>query len=124
MKGIAFRLFFPVALLVGAGACSKDSSMPPTQPQVTPPAGLYAVPPTVYVGIGGVQHVNVAGGIPPYSISAGPGLIATAGLSDADSSVAVLKIMGVTPASDPTTVTVKDNTPSAPKTVSIAITVF
>jgi hypothetical protein len=32
--------------------------------------------------------------------------------------------MGVTTASVPTAVTVKDNSPSTPKTVSISITVF
>lgn len=117
------RLYIASALLLGAGACSKNDS-PPTQPQVNASSGLAAVPPSVSVGIGGVQHVNVSGGMPPYSIATGPGSIATADLSNADSAIAVLKIMGVTVASAPTTVTVKDNTPSAPKTVSIPITVF
>jgi hypothetical protein len=82
------------------------------------------VPPSVAVGIGGVQHVNVSGGMPPYSIATGPAAIATVELSNADSMSAVLKIMGVTAASVPTSVTVKDNTPSRPKTVSVPVTVF
>ena len=124
MRRLVFRLFLPAALVVGAGACSKDSSPPPTQPQLNTPPSLSAVPPSVSVGIGGVQHVNVSGGTPPYSIAAGPSTIATVDLSNADSSIAVLKIMGVTVASVPTTVTVKDNTPSVPKTVSVPVTVF
>lgn len=117
------RLYLAAALLMGAGACSKTDS-PPTQPQISTTAGLAAVPPSVAVGIGGVQNVNVSGGMPPYSIATGPSSIATAAISNADSTIAVLKIMGVTVASAPTTVTVRDNTPSAPKTVSISISVF
>jgi hypothetical protein len=124
MRRIALRLFLPAALLLGAAGCSKDSSTGPTQPQVTVTPRLSAVPPTVSVGIGGVQHVSVSGGTPPYSIASGPSLIASAALSNADSSIAVLQIMGVTTASVPTAVTVKDNSPSTPKTVSISITVF
>ncbi|HTY58985.1 MAG TPA: hypothetical protein VMF59_09210 [Bacteroidota bacterium] len=112
------------ALLMGLSACSKDSTAPPTQPQVGAPAGLSAVPPTVAVGIGGIQHVNVTGGTPPYSIASAPGAIATADIANADSSIAVLKITGVTVASVATSVVVRDNTPSSPKTVSIPITVF
>jgi hypothetical protein len=121
MRGL--RSCIVAALIMGAAACSKND-LPPTQPQVGAPAVLAAVPPSVAVGIGGVQHVNVSGGMPPYSITTGPGSIATADLSNADSAVAILKIMGVTVASAPTTVTVRDNTPSAPKSVSIPITVF
>ena len=124
MRKNTIGMVVSAALLMGLSACSKDSTAPPTQPQVGAPAGLYAVPPTVAVGIGGVQHVNVTGGTPPYSIASGPGAIAAADLANADSSVAVLKITGVTVASVATSVVVKDNTPSSPKTVSISVMVF
>jgi len=124
MRRNAFRLLLPLVLLAGVCACSKQGSGPPTQPQTDNQGVLYAVPPWVSVGIGGVQHVNVSGGVPPYSIASGPGAIATVSIADADSSIAVLKIMGVTAASAPTSVTVRDNTPSSPKTVSVPVSVF
>jgi hypothetical protein len=124
MKRNALGLVVSVIVVMGFSACSKDSAAPPTQPQVGTPPSLAAVPPAVSVGIGGIQHVNVSGGTPPYSIAAGPGAIATAALSNADSMVAVIKITGISVASVPTSVVVRDNTPSAPKTVSIPVTVF
>jgi hypothetical protein len=113
-----------VAAMAVATGCSKDSASSPTQPQINPPTGLSAVPPVVSVGIGGVQHVNVGGGTPPYVIMAGPSTIATVDMTNADSTVAILKIMGVTVASTPTSVTVRDNTTPTPKTVSVPVTVF
>jgi len=124
MGGIAVRLFLTVPLLAGVCACSKHDPAPPTQPPMENQAVLYAVPPWVSVGIGGIQHVNVSGGVPPYTITSEPGAIATVSIADADSAIAVLKIMGVAAASASTSVTVRDNTPSSPKTVSIPVTVF
>ena len=126
MRRFALRLFLPAALMLGIGACSKDSSAPPTYPQqtYTPPAsGLTAAPLSVSLGIGGVQHVSVSGGTPPYSISAGPNATAMAVLANADSNTADLKITGASVDYYSTSVTVKDNTTTAPKTVSVSITV-
>jgi hypothetical protein len=76
------------------------------------------------VGNGGIQHVNVSGGNPPYSIASGPASIAAVEIADADSAVAVLKITGATASAETTAVTVRDNTRSSPKTVSISIYTF
>jgi hypothetical protein len=126
MRRIALRFFLPAALIVGIGACSKDSSAPPTYPQQTytpPAAGLSAVPLTVTLGIGGVQDVSVSGGMPPYVISAGPNATAMAVLVNPDSAVADLRIMGAGIDYYSTAVTVKDNTPATPKTVTVTVTV-
>ena len=124
MGRFALRLFLPAALLVGIGACSKDSTPPPTQPYVyAPAAALTAVPLSVSLGIGGVQHVSVSGGKPPYSIATGPNATAAAVLSNADSVTADLKITGMSVDYYSTAVTVKDNTPMTPKTVSVTIKV-
>ncbi len=123
MPGIRFRFVLPAVLLAGFASCSKETSVAPTQPGGAT-AVLYAVPPKVSVGIGGVQHVNVFGGTPPYVITSGPAAIATVEISDADSSTAILKIMGVTAASDTTAVTVRDNTRPVPKTVTVPVSVF
>jgi hypothetical protein len=126
MRRFALRLLLPAALMLGIGACSKDSSGPPTYPQqtYTPPAsGLTAAPLSVSLGVGGVQHVSVSGGTPPYSISVGPNATATAVLVNPDSSVADLKITGASVDYYSTVVTVRDNTTAAPKTVSVSIMV-
>jgi hypothetical protein len=81
------------------------------------------MPLSVSLGIGAVQHVNVSGGKPPYSISAGPNATAAAVLSNADSSIADLKITGMSVDYYSTAVTVKDNTPTTPRTVSVTVTV-
>lgn len=122
MLRLTFSVSLCVAMLVVSG-CTKES-VAPTQPKAPQLVGLSAVPPVVAVGIGGVQHVNVGGGIPPYVIVQGPRPIATVDISDADSSIAILKIMGVTVDSIPTAVTVRDNTSPLPRTVSVPVTVF
>jgi hypothetical protein len=124
MRGFALRLLLCAVMIVGAGACSKNSSSPPTQPVSVDTTILYAVPPWVAVGNGGIQHVNVSGGNPPYSIASGPASIAAVEIADADSAVAVLKITGATASAETTAVTVRDNTRSSPKTVSISIYTF
>jgi hypothetical protein len=126
MRRSALRFVLPAALMLGIGACSKDSSAPPTYPQqtYTPPAtGLTAAPLAVSLGIGVVQHVTVSGGMAPYMISAAPNATATAVLVNPDSSVADLKITGASVDYYSTVVTVRDNTPTTPKTVSVTITV-
>ena len=128
MRRSALRFVLPAALMLGIGACSKDSSAPPTYPQQSynppPPAsGLTAAPLSVSLGIGVVQHVTVSGGMSPYSISVGPNATATAVLVNPDSSVVDLKITGASVDYYSTVVTVKDNTPTTPKTVSVTITV-
>jgi hypothetical protein len=81
------------------------------------------MPLSISLGVGGVQHVSVSGGTPPYSISAAPNATASAVLSNADSTVADLKITGMSVDYYSTAVTVKDNTASSPRTVSVAVTV-
>jgi hypothetical protein len=81
------------------------------------------LPAALLVGIGGVQHVSVSGGKPPYSIATGPNATAAAVLSNADSVTADLKITGMSVDYYSTAVTVKDNTPMTPKTVSVTIKV-
>jgi hypothetical protein len=124
MRGIALRLPLFAVMLVGAGACSKNSAPPPTQPIVVDTTILYAVPPWVAVSNGGIQHVSVSGGNPPYSIASGPASIATVEIANADSAIAVLKITGAAVSAETTAVTVRDNTRSSPKTVSISIYTF
>jgi len=116
------RVVAAVALLIVFSSCSKKTVVLEPQPALAP--GLHAVPPTVAVGVGGVQHVTVSGGIPPYSISSGPSAIATVELTNADSTTATLKIMGVTPAADATSITVQDNTPANPKSITVPVSVF
>jgi len=111
-----------VLALVLAGACSKDSS-PPVAP-AAPSRVLSAVPPWVAVGVGGIQHVSVSGGVPPYLIAAGPDSIARVEISSADSSTAVVKITGLIASPGGTQVTVKDHTPDSAKSVSIPVSVF
>jgi len=111
-----------VVLLIAFGSCSKKTVVLEPQPALA--AGLHAVPPTVAVGVGGVQHVAVSGGIPPYNISSGPSAIATVQLMNADSTTATLKIMGVTPATDATSITVQDNTPTNPLSITVPVSVF
>jgi len=110
-----------VALILLSG-CAKDAPQPaaPTAPADV----LAAVPPWVAVGIGGIQHVDVSGGVPPYVIAAGPDSIARVEISSADSTTAILKITGVISSSSGTNVIVNDHTPGTPKTVSIPVTVF
>ena len=126
MRRFARRLFLPAFLILGISACSKDGSGSPTYPQqnYTPPAsGLTAMPVSVSLGIGGVQHVTVSGGMPPYSIATGPNAPAAAVLVNPDSTIADLKITGTSVDYYSTAVTVRDNTPAAPKTVSVSVTV-
>ncbi len=124
MRGIILHLPLFAVMLVGAGACSKDNASPPTQPVSVDTTILYAVPPWVAVSNGGIQHVNISGGNPPYSIASGPASIVTVEIAGADSTVAVLKITGATASAETTAVTVRDNTRSSPKTVSIPIYTF
>jgi hypothetical protein len=99
--------------------CSKDSS--PTQAHVGPQ--LNAVPSAVTVGVGVSQTVAVSGGTPPYGIEAAPSTIATAVLLNPDSATSSVQITGVTVASVSTAVTIKDNSTSETKTVTIPIRV-
>ena len=118
----AASLLLAAVLLVFC-SCAKNAG-PPTEPPPPPANVLAAVPTWVAVGIGGIQHVKVSGGTPPYVIAQGPNATATVEIADADSTVAVLKITGVTPSPSNTQVTVRDNTPSTPKSVTIPVTVF
>jgi len=110
------------AAVVLAGGCAKDAS-PPAAP-AAPSNVLAAVPPWVAVGVGGIQHVDVSGGVPPYVIAAGPDSIARVEIASADSSTAVLKITGVITSSIGTQVRVEDHTPGGVKSVVIPVTVF
>ena len=110
-----------VALILLSG-CAKDAPQPAAPS--APADVLAAVPPWVAVGIGGIQHVDVSGGVPPYVIAARPDSIARVEISSADSSTAILKITGVISSSSGTHVIVNDHTPGVPKTVSIPVTVF
>ena len=118
------RVLTRVAALALAclSGCAKDSPQPPAP--TAPSDVLAAVPPWVAVGIGGIQHVNVSGGVPPYVIAAGPDSIARVEISSADSSTAVLKITGLISSSSATQVTVKDHTPGSARSVAIPVTVF
>lgn len=124
MRGIALHLPIFAVMLVGAGACSKNSPSPPTQPVAVDTTFLYAVPPWVAVSNGGIQHVSISGGNPPYVIASGPASIATVEISNADSTVAILKVTGAATSAETTAVTVRDNTRLSPKTVSIPIYTF
>jgi len=110
------------AALALAGGCAKDA--PPAPAPTAPSTVLAAVPPWVAVGVGGIQHVDVSGGVPPYVIASGPDSIARVDISSADSSTAVLKITGIITSSSGTQVTVRDHTPGDPKSVVIPVTVF
>jgi len=111
------------AVTVVALHCSKSSGSP-TQP-ATPatPSTLNAAPPSVTLSANTSQNVTISGGAPPYSISSAPSAIATAQISNADSAMAIIHIVGVTVASVSTSVVIKDNTTPAPKSVTIPITV-
>jgi len=122
MRKMLSRTAAAVAALGFAYGCSKTPA--PPEPQLPVTSGLYAVPPSVSVSAGGIQHVYVSGGVPPYSIQEQPGPIATAQLDSADSSIAVLKITGVGLDTASTAVKIKDNSSNTPKTVSIPILVF
>ena len=124
MRGLVIQLPLFALLLAGAGACSKDSPPPPTQPVAVDTTFLYAVPPWVAVSNGGIQHVIISGGNPPYSIASGPASIATVEISNADSTIAVLKITGAAVSAETTAVTIRDNTRLTPKKVSIPIYTF
>ena len=101
--------------------CSKSDA--PTQPKQSTGPQLTAVPTSVAVGVGGAQNVTVSGGTPPYDVASAPSSIATVQLINRDSLAATLQIMGVTVASVGTSVTVKDNSSSSPKSVTIPISV-
>jgi len=110
-----------VALVIACG-CSRDASPPPAP--AAPVDVLAAVPPWVAVGVGGIQHVNVSGGVPPYFVATEPDSIARVDIASADSTTAILKITGLITSSGGTQVVVKDHTPDAAKSVSIPVTVF
>jgi len=115
-------LLFLIVATVLALNCSKSSS--PTQPPPTSQTPqLTATPPSAIVGAGATTSVVVSGGNPPYAISSPPSSIATAFLLNPDSLIATIQITGVTVASVSTAVMVRDNTASAPKTVTVPITV-
>ena len=99
--------------------CKKDdgSTSPPQVPQLT------ASPPSVSVTVGTSQDVSIGGGTPPYVIATPPSAIAAAVLFNPDSLVATLRITGVSVASVATSVTMRDNTPAAPKTVGVPVSV-
>ncbi len=108
-------------VIVGLNCGHSDSPTAPSSSPSTP--HLTAVPTAVSVAAGGTQNVVVSGGTPPYAIAAPPGSIASAQLINLDSVSSTLSITGITVASASTAVTVKDNTPATPKTVTIPITV-
>jgi hypothetical protein len=111
-----------VGLILVALDCGKNDA--PTAPTQTAPASqLAAVPASVIVAAGAVQTVKVSGGTPPYAIAASPSSIANVALDNADSLSTILRITGITVASAPTSVIVKDNSPSTPKTVTVPISV-
>ncbi len=118
-----FLVVFIAAFALVALHCSKSSSSPTQPPYSTPPPSLNAAPPSVTVGAGTSQDVTVSGGMPPYTISTPPSSNATAQLQNADSASAIVHITGVTVASVSTSVVIRDNTVSSPKSVSIPITV-
>ncbi|HTO94910.1 MAG TPA: hypothetical protein VMM80_11040 [Bacteroidota bacterium] len=119
IPGVVFAAALAIVLSPG---CSKDSSPPPAP--TAPSNVLAAVPPWVAVGVGGIQHVDVSGGVPPYVIRAGPDSIARVEISSADSTTAILKITGLITSSNGTKITVNDHTPGTSKTVDIPVTVF
>lgn len=125
---MSMRGFFSIVVITALAAvafnCSKSSSSP-TQPTTSapPPPSLTAAPPSVSVGAGTSQDVTVSGGMPPYTIATPPGANATAQLQNADSASAIVHITGVSIASVSTSVVIRDNTASSPKSVSIPITV-
>ena len=103
-------------------ACSKSDSSPTSS---SPPnnQSLTAIPSFASVGVGTSQSVSIGGGTPPYAISTAPTGIATAQLLNSDSLVATLSITGVSVASVGTAVTVRDNSASPAKTVTVPISV-
>ena len=119
IPGVACAAALAIALSAG---CSKNSSPPPAP--AAPSNVLAAVPPWVAVGVGGIQHVDVSGGVPPYVITAGPDSIARVDIASADSTTAVLKITGLITSSSGTKITVSDHTSGTSKSVDIPVTVF
>ena len=118
-----FSVVFIAAFALVALHCSKNSSSPTQPPSSTPPPSLNAAPSSVALGAGGSQDVTVSGGKPPYAIASPPNANATAQLQNADSASAIVHITGVSIASVSTSVVIRDNTASSPKSVSIPITV-
>ncbi len=117
-----FSLVLVAGITIVALHCSKSSS--PTQPPNTPAVpSLNATPSSATVSVGTSQNVSVSGGAPPYAISASPSAIATAQILNADSAIAIIQITGVTVASVSTSVVIRDNTTTTPKSVTIPITV-
>ncbi len=120
-KWLGMVMVVTAVVIVGLNCGHSDS---PTAPSPTPSTPqLTAVPTAVSVAAGGTQNVVVSGGTPPYAIAASPGGIASAQLINLDSVSTTLRITGITVASASTAVTVRDNTPTAPKTVTVPITV-
>lgn len=114
-------------IVVGLGmlpsACSKNDYSPTSS--TPPPSGqsLSASPSFASVGVGTSQTVSIGGGTPPYAISAAPTAIAAVQLLNSDSLVATLNITGVSIASVGTSVTVRDNSASPAKAVTVPISV-
>ena len=110
-----------VCLIVLIGSCKKDASQPTA---LAPPAPqLMASPTSASMAVGTSQNVSIGGGTPPYVIATPPSAIAAAVLFNPDSLVATLRITGVSVASVATSVTMRDNTPAAPKTVVVPASV-
>ena len=120
-KRWGFSSIILAVLVLVAIRCSKNAA--PTQPQQSTVPQLTAVPSSVAVGVGVSQNVTISGGTPPYDIASPPSSIATAQLLNRDSLSASVQIVGVTVASVGTAVTIKDNSASTPKTVTVPITV-
>ena len=121
MKRVVLWSGVVLVLSIVISGCKKDDP-PTTVQQTTSP--LTANPPSVTVTAGGSsQDVSISAGTPPYDISRSPSAIATAQLLNRDSLIATLRITGVSIASAATSVTVKDNSASQSKTVTVPISV-
>ena len=113
-----------VVLIIVALDCGRnDAPTAPPTPASSSGGQLTANPSSVAVAVGATQTVIVSGGIPPYAIATAPSAIASAQLVNLDSVSAMLRVTGITIASAPTSVIVKDNTVSAPRMVTVPITV-
>ena len=121
------RSLMGLVIMVGlgflSGGCRSNDYSPASSPPPPNTPSLTAVPSFANVAIGMSENLSISGGTPPYAIAAGPAGIATAQLLNSDSLVATLRITGVSIASGGTSVTVRDNSTSSLKTVTVPIAV-
>jgi hypothetical protein len=103
------------------GSCKKEDSQP-TGATTPPGPTLSSVPAGVTVGSSQAKNVTITGGTYPYAVTQLPSAnLATAQFVNANLDTAVLVITGVTTATGPTSVLVRDASTPQQKSVVVGI---